>query len=77
MNKKQLQFEMEVRQNIKSGLLSLFKKYNLTQAQFAKDLGFNTKSVNNWLNCKSTIKIKSLLKICKFYNIKIKYFLGA
>ena len=77
MNKEQLEFEMQVRKTIKTALKNLLKQTNLSQQEFAKMFKFSQKSVSNWLNCKSTAKVKYLIKICKFYKLKLSYFLGA
>lgn len=77
MTKEQLDFEMEVRKKIKQGLDKLFKDNNLSQREFAKMFNFSQKSVSNWLNCKTMPKISNLIDICKFYKIKISYFLST
>jgi len=53
---------------------SLLKEKNLTQIEFANNIGVTKTTVNNYLTGKTKIDIETFIKIAKTFNVPIGYF---
>ena len=61
---------------ISEKLIALRKEYNLTQEDVAKVAGVSDKAVSTWELGRKEPRIRSLQKICDFYNIDISGFIS-